>query len=1068
MRITLLLYLLLFAPLVFGFFDMALQKEYWEMLFGVAGQEQRIESKVVEAPLLSELINAEVIEPGALQKRTGYEALEASPNTSAGLDYGRKCERNGSLVSYADHKIAGYNENIEWGSRSITSSPTSTVKKLISHPRYTYSDADFVYIQQSDGSEYYVVCAKRSYEAGGTSFYDFVSLVFDTKQNLIRTDNIYSFLSGHTYSNLEMAVFGASQPYTIVYFWADNTNLKYKIVDTSDDFSLGTTGNITTDVATGSKISACTGGDKTQAYIAYNSSNYLKVISTNDGSSVYYSWDASGEGTPANYNANGAIAIAINENVIPATFICVAADMDHGFFDVFPWLIRFNSTLSSIADEVYSSSAAETCTGITLGTANGNYGFFAFLEVQYPSADELFDAVEVYYYTGAQLYPPGSGYGGVLENVSLRHRPIGTIANSRGPYFGVKTLIDNFSVEYTMQLWNYDDQSSPQKVVAEPIAKYQYRMTSGIAQGSIDGASNPNVREIDTDQFAWASCDVDGNVVLCFYDFRHPIQKRFHAISYKETLFMAQSIPLLFDAARSKEMGFSTPPVIGDYTISAGTGSIAAGDYNYIAVYTQTDNQGGLYRSQISAPVSINFASGSSAIDIRICGSPQRIGWNGTYLSSHVYPFIELYRTEEGPGSVYYKVNQQDWDGQISRGAWFSMLNADFFHEYKDTLSDADLIQNEPLYVGSGELEHCAPPPLDWITLHNNRLWGIDSETGGIVYSAELIEGEGPWFNPAMVVEGETDAQKPVAHVSSPTGLYVFWRKKIGIVYGEGANRLGVGSSLSRAQTIVDNIGCKEANSVIQTPKGILFKDDRGFHLLGFDSAEPKYIGGGVCDYDSQIISSASLVQDKKQVRFTLHGPTYYGILVYNYEYDQWSYWGATNSGSAESPVFLDERYGGCVIDNVHYIGLSNGNTLVQSTDGYVDGYINATPAYATTQYGMVVQTAWIKLAGLQGFKRVLRGWILGEYIDDHDLDIYIDYDYNEDNRDTVSFSNSELDSLSPYQVRFGIPRQRCEAIRFRIVVDTRSYTANAGAKLTALRLEYMRQPGGMRSVKRS
>ena len=1048
---------------------MALQKEYWEMHFGTDGQEQRTEEKVVESPKLTELINGEIIEPGSIQKRTGYKALESSPEDSYNLEYGRKCERNGALVSYSDYKIAGYNPKTGWGDVNTSASPTSRIKKIFSDFKYDFSGIDFAYIQQSGPTNYYVVYAKRTiHDQTGTTSVDHAYYVFDEEFNFVTEGVILTELFGHTYSNIEMVAAGSSQPYIVYFFWIDDTDLECKKVYSDSIFSIDSSPTtLATDAVVGSVLAAC--NSTNNMYLAYNSSNYLKLIRTQNGTSIANSWDASGEGTPANYNADGAIAITVNDQTTyPSLDICVAFDANNVSYNVFLRVVRFGATLSAIVNTNTVSSTADACLGAIIGTGTTSTSYLILLDVTYLASTHYLPMTEVFFYTGTALYGQTSTEGCRIENCHTRHRPIGNMVNDRGPFFGLQSLIENFRVEFTCELRTLSNSPAGALSICEPIAKYNYRMTSGIAEEITDQRYKPNIREIATNVYAWATTDANNNILICYFDLSHLVQKRFQSIKYKESLFLAQSIPLIFDAYLAKEIGFSCPPYIS-YATPVGSGSIPAGDYNYIAIYKQVDNQGNVYRSQVSniETVTVPGSPNSLYIEIWISGAIQRIGYRSDDWESANNPVIEIYRTEEGPGSIFYKI--EPILASYGYGSNFCIYHTTNYSQwFRDSTLDADLIENEVLYINSGELEHCAPPPLDWITQYNNRLWGIDSETGNIPYSAELIEGEGPWFNPSMVVEGETDSGKPTALIPSPSGLMIFWPHKIGAVYGEGANRLGSAGSLTKPHLIADNIGCIEVNSIVQTPKGIIFKDSNGFHLMRYDANEPIYIGGGAYDYDSEEISSASLIHDKKQVRFTLQGPTYYGILVYSYEFDIWSYWGATDSGDYESPKYLDDHYGGCAIDNTHYIGLSNGNTLYQTTDEYQDGYIASGPSYASAQYGFVVQTAWIKLTGLQGFKRVLRAWILGEYIDDHDMDVYIDYDYNEDNRDTVSFSNSELDGLSPYQVRVGIPRQRCEAIRFRIVIDTRSYTHNAGAKLNGIRLEYMRQPGGMRSVKRN
>jgi hypothetical protein len=101
----------------------------------------------------------------------------------------------------------------------------------------------------------------------------------------------------------------------------------------------------------------------------------------------------------------------------------------------------------------------------------------------------------------------------------------------------------------------------------------------------------------------------------------------------------------------------------------------------------------------------------------------------------------------------------------------------------------------------------------------------------------------------------------------------------------------------------------------------------------------------------------------------------------------------------------------------------------------------------------MTLQTPWIKLQGLQGFGRIYRMSLLGEYRSEHELNVEMAYDYNDFTTHTLTFntadslggsvygSDSYYGETSPYggtsdfvyQFRSRVPRQKMQSLRLTI-----------------------------------
>jgi hypothetical protein len=101
--------------------------------------------------------------------------------------------------------------------------------------------------------------------------------------------------------------------------------------------------------------------------------------------------------------------------------------------------------------------------------------------------------------------------------------------------------------------------------------------------------------------------------------------------------------------------------------------------------------------------------------------------------------------------------------------------------------------------------------------------------------------------------------------------------------------------------------------------------------------------------------------------------------------------------------------------------------------------------------YGMVVQTAWIKLAGLQGFARA-RWWsVLGEYRSANTMQIQVAYDYNDTFIDSTVWTPPASSAGDPQQARGRFSRQQAEAVMFKI---TAGGTAGEHFRLTGVSIE--------------
>jgi len=94
----------------------------------------------------------------------------------------------------------------------------------------------------------------------------------------------------------------------------------------------------------------------------------------------------------------------------------------------------------------------------------------------------------------------------------------------------------------------------------------------------------------------------------------------------------------------------------------------------------------------------------------------------------------------------------------------------------------------------------------------------------------------------------------------------------------------------------------------------------------------------------------------------------------------------------------------------------------------------------------MSLQTSWLQLASLQGFQRVYKMLVLGDYISPHTLTVRIAYDFG------ASVQTDTITGAIPEQFRIFMARQKCQAVQI-LITDTPS-TLDQGLSLSGLTFE--------------
>ena len=321
----------------------------------------------------------------------------------------------------------------------------------------------------------------------------------------------------------------------------------------------------------------------------------------------------------------------------------------------------------------------------------------------------------------------------------------------------------------------------------------------------------------------------------------------------------------MYDGVSLVEHGFNLyPEIIQAGITTSGSSGIAAGTRQYVAVFKWTDNQGQIHRSAPSIPVT--YTNGSAVTRIFIpaysLGATKKSGAK-----------MEVYRTEDA-GTIFYKVGETDVDSTTS------------LNDVEDTISDGDLIDNELLYTTGGVLENIAPTTCSIITHHKNRIFlaGLEDKNQ-VQYSKLIVSGSPVQFNDTLAIDMPENGGIITGLASLDDKLIIFKRSAIYTITGDGPNNLGQQNSFSDPQIVASDVGCTDSNSIVLTPEGLMFKSSKGIYLLS-RGLQVQYVGASVEDFNSNTITSATLLDKQNEVRFTTNSEN---TLVYNYLFKRWS-----------------------------------------------------------------------------------------------------------------------------------------------------------------------------------
>lgn len=417
-----------------------------------------------------------------------------------------------------------------------------------------------------------------------------------------------------------------------------------------------------------------------------------------------------------------------------------------------------------------------------------------------------------------------------------------------------------------------------------------------------------------------------------------------------------------YEGAAPTEAAFPLFPEVVAVARSGG-GALPDGAYQYVALYEWIDAQGQRWQSAPSVAVTGTASGGGSAFNVTV---PSLVlgAKNGTVAATtNGPPYIVIYRTKVN-GTTFYRVPIAGALGTANTTTVSVVVIPD---------QAADSTLGEVLYTEGGILPNNAPAPASVVWIHQNRIWtDVGDDPGAFRFSQPAVIGFGLQFNETL---GGRIGEAITAGASMDDKCIIFSATKPYIIFGNGPGTTGLGGSYSSPEPLSADVGCVEPRSVLLLPTGLLFKSSKGWYLLGRD-LQVRYVGKGVEQYNSQGVTSAVLLLDRQEVRFTTNdanGRT----LVFSYVSDDWS--------TFSSQVSVDAAWwtGGSAYVRLTSAGLVQDLPPTTATHAlgagftYGDGAVGqsgtGTPYPQTgSAIPLTIRTGWLKPGdALAGFQRI-------------------------------------------------------------------------------------------------
>jgi hypothetical protein len=510
------------------------------------------------------------------------------------------------------------------------------------------------------------------------------------------------------------------------------------------------------------------------------------------------------------------------------------------------------------------------------------------------------------------------------------------------------------------------------------------------------------------------------------------------------------------DGERFAEVTLVDRPIIGAVVGSnSGTANdFTQGDYLIQCVASYRDAYGNVHRSTPS--------------------DPYRMVSVASPLTSRTWTIYFGYQSYTNRNNVQLDFYVTEPNGTILR-YWFSVPNVLLSVGWASVARSDSAVSGgtglppldaPTLYTTGGVLPYVPVPSSRFAVLFKNRLIvGGSDDRRSIYYSNAPLSYQGASFAVGNVlrIEHETGA---TAAGALGDKLILFTENSVWAIFGQFRDQTGAGDAISEPEQIHDYIGCTQPASVVSVSTGLIFfGTDSRFYLID-DRLGLVPIGLRVQTltresmlerYDE--IQAAVHIEGEREVRFFMRESASgsIGILVYNYQVDQWS----LDRVTLTNQPFIGSWGAACWSPSFGVLAMTNADWVKDDGTTWKDG---------TSWITLTASTAWIQPAGTQDYSRFRYAQVLGRSVADHNLTVTVRVDFDENTTvATGTWTAAQLAPIAstvyPEQVRLQVGTQKTQAVKITIADAAPSGATNGrGPQLVGLALE-MLPLGGMRRL---
>ncbi|KKL68257.1 hypothetical protein LCGC14_2126790, partial [marine sediment metagenome] len=633
------------------------------------------------------------------------------------------------------------------------------------------------------------------------------------------------------------------------------------------------------------------------------------------------------------------------------------------------------------------------------------------------------------------IHTAGFNTAGILGNstVYIRHAGIASHAFRNDD----DTLLVNVVHDSTEQATYF--------LLAGATAIPAARMFPGLA-GGLKSKHLNRVQSADDNQFKWTGAFKNQLTVVAGSPKTYTekaIKEVTFDFDYKPTAVQLNSASYLpggvltaFDGQGLTENNFLTLPENVTLSGTAGGSMDTDGVYTYNFYWEWYDNVNQRHLSDKVAASGIVMVGSEQSVNITV----DTLGFTYKREDLNRSPVrLAVFRTENA-GTNYFRIDDPS-------SPTFNDYTADKI-SFTDTLADSAITSSE-LDALHLETPQAAPLAGKFLAASKERLFmaGLD-EGSNVLYTKINNPVDAAAFTEGIAVRISATGQPITALATMDDNVIVFTEDKIYTFGGLGPSNTGV-DDFSTPTLISTDVGCDNQNSIVRVPKGLMFSNPKGIHLLNRDGST-QYVGAPVEAYNSQTITSAHLIVNRNQVQFLVSDGL---ALVYNYFFNQWSTF--TNYTGVDAALWKGD-----------YVFIkSDGQAFKESATNYND---------VGRRLRFLMETGWIPLGNGQELGQLKSIYILGEFNSPHILKVSMAYDYLDNYSETHYWDPSNDLTTSTwggfdtwysedvwggssdtvYQKRFHTRGSKVQAVRVKIEEFLGGTTLGASFELNQLVLQ--------------